>query len=281
MSYNELKQRGTEDFPIEIYCIDKDDLRYEMVSHWHSEIEILRVLKGCLEVKLNSNTYKAQAGDIVFVNPSVVHGALPYDCAYECVDFDINYLSVMCDGCRYFFDGVANGEYVITEHITNGEEAVKKAANSVFEAMKNKSSGYKFKVIGALYELFGEIVEGHKYSHISGEVYVPDKNVMKLKKVLKFMRENYDKQITLNDMAASASMSPKYFCYFFKEMTRHTPVEYLNFYRIEKASRMLLNTDISVTEIAFLCGFNDLSYFIKTFKGHKNGITPAKYRKVE
>ena len=55
-------------------------------------------------------------------------------------------------------------------------------------------------------------------------------------------------------------------------------MEYLTLYRIEKASRKLINTDSSVTSIAFSCGFNDLSYFIKTFKKVK-GITPAKFRK--
>jgi AraC-like DNA-binding protein len=61
-------------------------------------------------------------------------------------------------------------------------------------------------------------------------------------------------------------------------MTTKTPVEYLNTYRIERASGMLLNSGKSVTDIAFSCGFNDLSYFIKTFKSIK-GITPAKFRK--
>ena len=65
-----------------------------------------------------------------------------------------------------------------------------------------------------------------------------------------------------------------------KEKTGKTPVEYLNGYRIEKASQLLLNSDQSVTEIAFSCGFNDLSYFIKTFKSQK-GISPAKFRKTE
>lgn len=279
MIYNELKQRGTADFPIEIYCIDKDDSRYEMVLHWHSEIEIIRVIEGSLEVKLNNATHKVNAGEIIFVNPEIVHGALPVDCKYECIDFDVNYLSVMCEGCRYFFDGIVNGEYTIAERITCEDSEIYQSVNRVFETMKNKSSGYKFKVIGELYKMFGEIVEKHKYSHINGAVITPDKNVQKLKSVLKFMRENYDKQISLNDMAQAAAVSAKYFCYFFKEMTRHTPVEYLNAYRIEKASKMLLNTDKSVTEIAFLCGFNDLSYFIKTFKEHKSGVTPAKFRK--
>ena len=48
MSYNELKQHGTEDFPIELYHIEKEHARYEMSAHWHSEIELIRVLSGVL-----------------------------------------------------------------------------------------------------------------------------------------------------------------------------------------------------------------------------------------
>jgi len=145
--------------------------------------------------------------------------------------------------------------------------------------MKHRSSGYKFRVIGALYQLLGIIIDNHMYSSASAAAIPGDKNVPKLKNVLSFIRSNYDKQITLDDMAISAGMSPKYFCYFFRDMTRKTPIEYLNMYRIEKASRKLLNSDLSVTDIAFSCGFNDLSYFIKTFKALK-GITPAKFRKI-
>ena len=61
-------------------------------------------------------------------------------------------------------------------------------------------------------------------------------------------------------------------------MTLKTPTEYLKAYRIEKASRKLLNTDMNVTDIAYSSGFNDLSYFIKTFKEIK-GTTPTQFRK--
>ena len=74
-------------------------------------------------------------------------------------------------------------------------------------------------------------------------------------------------------------MSPKYLGSFFKNMTGKTPIEYLNEYRIEKASHMLKYTDMQVTDIAYSCGFSDLSYFIKTFKNIK-GITPGKFRNI-
>ena len=64
-----------------------------------------------------------------------------------------------------------------------------------------------------------------------------------------------------------------------KELTGKTPVEYLNSYRVERACRKLLGSDLSITQIAYGSGFNDLSYFIKTFKKIK-GSSPSIYRKT-
>ncbi len=277
MSYNELKQRGTVDFPIELHIINKAHIRYEMTSHWHSEIEIIRVIDGTLNVRLDNRSYTAAKNDIIFVNPETIHSGQPEMCDYECIVLSMDLLSVKNNSCRYFFEGLMNGEHKITEFIPAGDGEINNAIAEVFGEMSKKSSGYKFRVIGALYSLFGVIIDGHFYSSVSGEVH-SDKNMPKLKKVLSFIRSNYDSQISLDDMAAVAEMSSKYFCSFFRNMTRQTPVEYLNTYRIEKASKLLLSTDISVTDIAYSTGFNDLSYFIKTFKAIK-GITPAKYRK--
>ena len=277
MSYNELKQHGTEDFPIELYHIDSTHTRYEMSAHWLSEVEIIRVLDGVLNVRLNNNIYSVRKNEIIFVNPEAVHQASPVDCTYECIVFNLDFIPALNNGSIYFIESLKNHEYVIEEYLKESSPLAF-AVNILFEAMYAKSSGYKFKVIGALYNLFGEIVDLHLYHPTDSAPLAADKNVPKLRAVLSYIRTNYDAAITLDDMADAAGMSPKYFCYFFKEMTTKTPVEYLNLYRIEKASRKLINSDMSVTSVAFSCGFNDLSYFIKTFKQIK-GITPAKFRK--
>ncbi len=279
MSYNELKQHGTIDFPIELYHLDKSHPKYEMASHWHTQLEIIRILEGELSVKLYANEYVAKKDDIIVVNPETVHGAYPLeDCVYECIVLNLSMLCVGDNSSRFFIDSILNHEYIINEFNPSSDSDFNNAANNLFETMNHPSSGYKFLVISALYRLFGIITDRHMYSSSSTTAVSEDKNVPKLRSVLSFIRTNYNKQITLADMAESIGMSPKYFCYFFRDMTRKTPVEYLNTYRIEKASRKLLNSDMSVTDIAYSCGFNDLSYFIKTFKAIK-GITPAKFRK--
>ena len=278
MIYNELKQHGTEDFPIELYHIEKNHTRYEMATHWHSEIEIIRVLSGVLNVRLNNHSYKVKESEIIFINPETVHQASPENCIYECIVFNLDLISSMKFGCYDFSDALKNHEYVVNEHHTDTESSFYKAADSLFKTLSANSPGYKLKVTGALATLFGEIIDAHLYRSTNGMPLATDKNVPKLRSVLSFIRSNYASAITLGDMASAAGMSPKYFCYFFKQMTSKTPVEYLMLYRIEKASRKLIHSDLSVTQIAFSCGFNDLSYFIKTFKDTK-GITPAKFRR--
>ena len=95
---------------------------------------------------------------------------------------------------------------------------------------------------------------------------------------MEFIEKNYANPLTLGALSASVSMSPKYFCRFFSEMTHQTPMDYLNRQRVEQACLQLSTTDDSITEIAYRTGFNDLSYFIRTFRKYMN-TTPGKYRK--
>jgi hypothetical protein len=101
LDYNEKKQHGTPDFPIEYYHVDEHHPRYNMPFHCHKELEIIRILEGILYLKLDDEEFEAKAGDIIFINEGVIHGGLPHNCIYECIVFDIQrllmhrYLSVL------------------------------------------------------------------------------------------------------------------------------------------------------------------------------------------
>lgn len=279
MSYNELKQHGTLDFPIQLYHIDKNHPKFEMASHWHTNVEIIRILNGSLKVILDNHELSANSGEVIFVNSETVHSAFPSpDCVYECIVLNLEMLLIEDAGCRYFIESVMNLEFRIDEYFSSENDAFTQAVGNLFEAMQKKSSGHKFNIIGSLYQLIGIIIDNHNYHSSRADTHLlKDKNIPKLKKVLSFIRSNYDSQISLEDMAEVAGMSSRYFCSFFKKMTLKTPMEYLKTYRIERAARKLLNSDMNITEIAFSSGFNDLSYFIKTFKEIK-GVTPAAFR---
>ena len=150
--------------------------------------------------------------------------------------------------------------------------------NNVFNSFVLANNSSKLRTISAFYDFFASVMENNLYRYqVGNNTVLNDKSIVKLKKILSYIRNNYDKPITLESIAETVHMSPKYLGTFFKNTTGKTPVEYLIEYRIEKAAHKLRFTDFSVTDIAFLCGFSDLSYFIKTFKKFK-GISPGRFR---
>ena len=148
----------------------------------------------------------------------------------------------------------------------------------LLDAMHFRQPGYEFLAQGLLFQMIGLILQHHLYSHTEEPGRKTTEQLLSLKNAMAFIQENYSQKITLAQLAKAAGMSPKYFCSFFYDMTQKTPVEYLNFYRIECACEQLLSTEDTVTEIAFSCGFNDVSYFTKTFRKYTD-TTPLLYRR--
>ena len=279
LEYNEIKERGTFDFPIEFYYVDEMHPRYRMSYHWHIEHEIIRVLKGTLTIYLNQTEILAKEGDIVFIIDGILHSAEPNNCIYECIVFNINMLfKENFSGIKYI-ENIINHTIIINDYFPKSDSALNKIIFNLFEAIKYKKTGYELMVLGYLYQIFSLIYSNKMYSKDYLYTQKNSKKIIQLKKVLKLIEESYSFPLTLDDLSKVVGMSPKYFCKFFYEMVHRTPIDYLIYYRIECASYQLVTTNLSITDIAYNCGFNDLSYFIKSFKKYK-GSTPSKYSKL-
>ena len=275
---NEDRPRGTYEFPFEFHHIDASHPRYLMSYHWHVEYEVIRILRGTLTVTLDEKSFTARANDVIFVNSGILHSGIPEDCVYECIVFDLNTFLKSNSVCSRYMQEILHQEVMIYHHFTEKQSDIIACVNSLFRAMSEKASGYEMIVYGQFYHFFGLIFSNHYYLENQPKTRKDYKRILQLKQVVDFIEKNYTSQITLNQLSASVSMSPKYFCRFFSEMTHQTPMDYLNRQRIEQACYQLSTTDDSITEIAYRTGFNDLSYFIRTFKKYK-GITPGKYKR--
>ncbi len=99
----------------------------------------------------------------------------------------------------------------------------------------------------------------------------------KLKKLYDYVQENYPSKMTLQEVADIMNMSSVSFNRFIKKRTGKTFVEYVNEVRIGYASKWLIERDLSISEIAFMCGFNSIANFNRVFRKNK-GSTPSQYR---
>lgn len=274
--FNEAKQRGTYDFPFEFYHVDKTHPQYVMSYHWHVEYEIIRILQGNFTVSLDEKEFTAAQGDIIFINSSILHSGVPHDCVYECLVFDMNAFLKHNPACQPYVQKIIDHRAMIYHHFQKDQTDICRIAYGIFDAFRNKPEGYELMVYGGFYLLFGQCFSAHLYYDESPQSLRDHKKIHQLKNVLEYIDANYHNSITLEQLSGSAGMSPKYFCRFFQEMTHRTPMDYVNYHRIEHAAFLLSTTHESVTDIAYSCGFNDLSYFIKTFKRYKN-VTPGQY----
>lgn len=277
MDFSELyenKKRGTFDFPIELYYVDSASPRYEMPLHWHLEYELILVQQGSFALSLDGESYVLGEGDSAWIGDGVVHGGAPDSCIYECVVFDLGTLlhdTPVCTRSAAEFLADKSGNTAVFRKGSREAEL----ADMIFESMEKEQHGYEWTTVGLMWQLMGRLLLlNPQKNKISGD----RAQINRLKNVLTYIRSSYYETVTLDELAAVAGMSSRYFCRAFSAVTGKTPIEYLNYYRIEQAGEKLLMTDKSVTEIAMSCGFNDMSYFSKTFSKHK-GMSPTSYRK--
>lgn len=275
---NEDRPRGTYEFPFEFHHIDENHPRYIMSYHWHVEYEIIRILSGEFTVTLDEKSFKATQGDVIFVHSGILHSGIPVNCVYQCIVFDMNVFLKLNSVCADYIQKIVHQDILIFHHFDNRYPDVPGIVNSLFHAMEEKKTGYELSVIGQFYHFFGIVFGNHYYLDSQPKARRDYKRILQLKQVVEFIEKNYASPLTLSQLSESVSMSPKYFCRFFSEMTHQTPMDYLNRQRIEQACYELSTTGDSITDIAYRNGFNDLSYFIRTFKKYK-GTTPGKYNK--
>lgn len=276
MNYREEKKHGTFDFPIEFYHVGPTHPRYEMSYHWHIEYEIIRILKGEFLMTIGEEEFLARAGDIIFVKGGLLHGGIPVKCMYECIVFNLDALMTSSPAGDRLLKKIRDDSIQVLNHFPKPDPELMRIAERMFGQMKIQAEGHELIVIGAFYEFFGYVLERRHYIITQDISTNEGRRIEHLKRALEVIENSYPDCITLDDLAKAAGMNSKYFCRYFREMTHRTPIDYLNYYRIEQACFKLATSNSSIADVGMSCGFNDVSYFIKTFKKYK-GMTPKKY----
>lgn len=277
ISYHENKRRGKFDFPIELYYVDSSHPRYEMPLHWHLECELILILQGSFSLSLDGENIELSAGESAYIPSGAIHGGCPHGCIYECVVFDTERFFQDSIVCRERFNAFFNSDVHVQSRFAKDSD-VGQLIDRLFTEMETEQPGYEFITTGLLWQFMGQVLQQHLYSAPSSENMHLARHAAQIKNALGRICKDYAKSLTLEELSAEADMAPKYFCRVFRQVTGRTPIDYLNYYRVEYAAELLCASQENVTEIALSCGFNDLSYFIRTFKRYK-GVSAGTYRK--
>lgn len=99
----------------------------------------------------------------------------------------------------------------------------------------------------------------------------------RINRIVQFVEKNYNRKISLEDVGELVGMSASSVSRFFKKRTRHNFWDYLNGFRIDRAAQMMIETEHTISEISYACGFNNISNFNRVFR-ERIGTTPSDYR---
>jgi len=165
-------------------------------------------------------------------------------------------------------------------HLTSEQSKfVEAILNKTGNEIEKESDGYNLLVNGYIFELIVNVCRFYsdyqKQKNIYKDISTKRETCFR---VIRYVEDNYDKDIHLKDLADIGYLQTNYFCKVFKDISGMTPIEYVTNYRIQKACDLLSNTDKSVTDVCFEVGFHDSSYFARMFK-ELIKTSPSKYRK--
>lgn len=276
--YHEAKSHTSSEFPYNTYlCSIPLDFRTVNI-HWHEEVEIIVIKKGEGIVSVDLTEYKVQKGDVIFVMSGQLHGIRQLGSStmeYENILFKPTLLkSSGHDMCwEQFISPLLSASSAIFPVIRSNHK-LETYIQNIDELCDEKHTGYQVAVKGYLYQIIHFLLsECATVISKSSRRYTD-----KIKTVLSYVDAHYAENISVESMAKLCFYSKSYFMKFFKESMGSSFVSYLKDYRLEIASRMLLATDDNILDISSACGFDNLSYFNRSFK-KKYGVTPGKYRK--
>lgn len=100
----------------------------------------------------------------------------------------------------------------------------------------------------------------------------------RVRKIVLFVERNFHRKLSLNEIGAEVGMSPTSVCRYFKRRTHNNLWDYLSSYRINRAARLITETNKPISEIGPCCGFNNISNFNHAFR-ERIGTNPCDYRR--
>ncbi len=253
--------------------------------HFHSQFELVYVIKGAGTRYVADNIQSFCNGDLVLLGTSLPH--------FWKSDKTINKRSsqykvkaiIVQFPADFFKEQIANYPEFnsIREMLNLSASGIRflpptsdKAGEQLHELLKKKG----FKQLSYFLETLQFLSKSKDYKLLASEVNRPDKYQYinaRLVKVMNYLNYHYQKKLVLKEVADIAGFHPSAFCRFFKENTGKSMTDFINEMRVGYACKLLIKGQMSISQICFECGFNNISNFNRTFKKITKR-TPSRYR---
>lgn len=279
----ELIEHGTPLFPVA--CYHDNISEADVPWHWHNELEILVVETGTARAAVNGTDCIVRQGEGFFVNSGALHGVWSEGtepCRLQSVVFHPRLVGGSVDSIIWqkYLEPLLSDPCRSCVYFSNTQEWERDASKAIQEAWQvcvSEAEGFELAVREWLSRFIFLLVKNCP----AAEKKPSEKTLRdgeRIKVMLQYIQEHYAEELTLAKIAKCAAVSENECLRCFRSMIGSTPIQYVKQVRIQKAAELLASTDRKISEIGMECGFQEMSYFAKTFRELK-GCTPGAFRR--
>lgn len=281
----ENKQHGTSLLPYDIYGIMIPEYYTVYPVHWHEEMEIVIAMSGSCIYNVDFKKYEVKKGDILIIPPASLH-SYEQNGEESFNGFVILFSAAMINNNAFdicstqYIIPIFNNETYLPVYISSDNrhnQPLNKIIREILISHFNKRQGYELSVKISLMTFIHYFIENQLCIR-GNDTVSTNKSTLQIKRIINYIEEHYNEKITLETLSDYAGISIYHLAHMFKKCTGQSPVEYINHYRLSMAANKLMETDEQIIGIAIDTGFNNISYFNRTFK-KRFGVTPKEYRK--
>lgn len=271
----------TMEYPYSLHQRDLTDL--VIPWHWHEELELGYLQEGTSKIITVGAEYTIYQGDGFFINSNVMD--MKKNAAPGNRTLEINHIfhPVFLSGhfksrfeTKYLMP-VINNRQIEVHVIRKGQPTADKILKNLYRLKELQfHENTEFHTRNILSEtwllLLEDIYANHK---TNGALDLARQD--RIRSMLSFIHSHYAEKLTIAKIADAAGVSEREVTRSFRKNLNQTPIEYLIAYRLNEAKKLLAESDLSITEICYQCGFSDSAYFGKAFRKAYE-ITPSAYR---
>ena len=254
-------------------------------AHTHNYFELYYLVNGECNFFLYDNVYRMSSGSMVFIPADTLHKTtysegLEHERIY--IEFTLDYLYEIITAL-----GNSRFEQLLYCNFFTVPNQYRSQVDYIFSQLlkeKNTPDIYSNCCIKDLFQRL-IILMLRKFNNpleSSANISSPPVHVLdeSIQSAMNYICCNFSKNITLDDVAGLLHLNSSYFSKKFKTINGFGFKEYLNNVRINHSEKLLLETNLSITDIAFQCGYQNSNYYGDAFK-HINGISPSEFRRIK
>ncbi len=240
------------------------------LNHWHPDTEIWLPLSGKAQITIGDTDYIVSPGDAVIINSNELHSGIR-------LSKNVDYIFAVFSPYFFSADESQNIFPCFKNFIANDQYIQNIFSMLKSEIIRNDKYSKTAKT-GLLYELTAHLMRNYQTSKKEVSNIISSKRLVKIKEATDFIAKNASSKIKVSDVAKAVNISESRLAHLFKEEMGQTVLECITTHRIYMALRLLETTNLNVSQIAHMSGFENLNYFIKRFKSIYK-VTPSRLRK--